>query len=71
MEDGYYWLKHSGEPWQVVQIAGNEMYFTGSDVGAHRVDGGPWKYIMYGDELEIEQLVKIEPPNGQGNGPRE
>jgi hypothetical protein len=62
MENGYYWMKGASEPWQVVEITYGAMYFCGSDVGASRADGGAWKYDIGGQELEIEQMVRIEPP---------
>jgi hypothetical protein len=62
LEDGYYWMKESGEPWRVVEIAENEMYFTGDDISATLVAGGEWKNAM-GGVLHVEQLVKIELPN--------
>lgn len=64
MDTGYYWLKEAGEPWKVVEIEENEMYFTGSDVGATRAADGQWHYTVCGPvPMRIEQLVKIEPPN--------
>ena len=63
MEYGFYWMKEEGQPWVVVEISQDQMYFTGSDICARRADGGPWEYPIFGSELKIEQLVKIEPPN--------